>query len=1172
MERGDRNGSATAASVERAAWLGGVLLLAWSVPARAWALPNPFVLVFVADLFLQLLIVAALVVPLSAGAVQRRFRARVPAASARAAIVAGALGAASLAVTWIPATAPVIDPPLRRPDGPCAPLPPDVAREVGLPVGALVVDPRPAPAFAAYHLRGSCNRSLATLAGQASPIGAAPVFLADDRRLDPRRARALVPELAGLDLRALPDGLAGLYKPRDRAWGVGRAPRLVVDGDARPVSVEIGPFWLMGRHASVMGDDPTFRELPPSAVPQARAERRALLDVRTLAADDGGAPRLPPFLATLDAAERAVGGPLAGAVVLCDHPASCLAAESLAFELRARGEALAGYVRSHQPARELLSRPWWPADDSPALALMLLLLVALGTPLSVLALDAGAGITRRRGWTGVGDALAAGGAAAPLGVAALAWALTPRLTAAVGEAALHAVYMFDARRAGLGLGLAVVPLAFAAFVVGVERRLRRPSGAVRAGALLGLVALVATGGARSVRLLTMLDLGLLAVALLAARGLDVALDSRERRRAAGRGPRAVDLRFAAARPEAGGKIRGIAQAQRQGLRVPRGVALLTTRAELATADARGAAFASIVGALGRGPLVVRSSAPDEDAAVATPGRYTSVRDVRAEGLADAVGCVVRDYSVPERAPVAVVVQRQIDADLAGVAMREGPERGGGIAVEAARGDAVTAGRGATLRDHIGARSRSYVVGDGEGGPRARAVAAAIERLSPPLRRPEIEWATRGRALFVLQAREAPPSVGARTHEAAEALARLGPALRLTRGGSRAPVLDRGPLTDFPSPASRATLELLVELWSTAGPLGRATRAVRLLPSAPAADPAVLRLGGALYRNRLPARPLAALLVTPFARLERALAPLRVRGLCRALDQRLRRLEAKLPGPVADGLDPRALARAALDRRAALLGEPAEIACAVSLLVADRPGRRGADPDPLLASLACGEDPSVHGWRGLPDLALDRPRLGVGAPPTHLDAGPLPEPPDAALADLRGRVRQVLAAHAFHLRVVIVRLGERAERAAPFELGVRDLERLASGHDAKVPSPPEADPDAPTEITLAGLEAWAATGSPRPGTGARRGAWAGAPEHVRVGVEEAVVVDAPTVEDVQRLEEGRLLVAASGSPLCHAGLVARARGARALFGAGPAVLALPEGARIEIGRDGRWRIV
>jgi phosphoenolpyruvate synthase/pyruvate phosphate dikinase len=140
--------------------------------------------------------------------------------------------------------------------------------------------------------------------------------------------------------------------------------------------------------------------------------------------------------------------------------------------------------------------------------------------------------------------------------------------------------------------------------------------------------------------------------------------------------RGVMLRLDAdAPPEAtiGGKAAGLARLLQLGFPVPPAVVVpVEAHGEIGDPDA-------VVGALGE-PLAVRSSAVGEDAPErSSAGQYESVMGVRLASLAVAVRRVHGSASAGralayrgEEAPMAVLIQREIDSTRAGVAFSRDP--------------------------------------------------------------------------------------------------------------------------------------------------------------------------------------------------------------------------------------------------------------------------------------------------------------------------------------------------------------------------------------------------------------------------------------------------------------------------------------------------------------------
>ena len=151
----------------------------------------------------------------------------------------------------------------------------------------------------------------------------------------------------------------------------------------------------------------------------------------------------------------------------------------------------------------------------------------------------------------------------------------------------------------------------------------------------------------------------------------------------------------------GGKAAQLAGAARSGLPVPPGVALAWPVVEsLAAGDERSAGLLADACARLGDPLVVRSSAVGEDSARASfAGQHLSVLNVRGAGAAaeavrevwrsastDAALAYRRRMGLPDAVRVGVVVQRMVDADVAGVLFDVDPVTGADeVVVEASWG-------------------------------------------------------------------------------------------------------------------------------------------------------------------------------------------------------------------------------------------------------------------------------------------------------------------------------------------------------------------------------------------------------------------------------------------------------------------------------------------------------
>ncbi|MFN2591048.1 MAG: PEP/pyruvate-binding domain-containing protein [Actinomycetota bacterium] len=174
--------------------------------------------------------------------------------------------------------------------------------------------------------------------------------------------------------------------------------------------------------------------------------------------------------------------------------------------------------------------------------------------------------------------------------------------------------------------------------------------------------------------------------------------------------------------DVGGKALGLARLASLGLPVPPAVAVPSSERGRLAEDP-----ADIADLLGE-PLAVRSSAVAEDAADrSAAGQFDSVMGVRRNDLREAVARVFRSatgeravaYGGATASPMAVVIQRQIEATRAGVAFSRDPMTGGDeVVVECVFGHGERVVSGAEEPDR-------YVV-----GPDRKVRARMAERTGP----------------------------------------------------------------------------------------------------------------------------------------------------------------------------------------------------------------------------------------------------------------------------------------------------------------------------------------------------------------------------------------------------------------------------------------------------------
>jgi pyruvate,water dikinase len=231
---------------------------------------------------------------------------------------------------------------------------------------------------------------------------------------------------------------------------------------------------------------------------------------------------------------------------------------------------------------------------------------------------------------------------------------------------------------------------------------------------------------------------------------------------------------------AGTKAATLASLAAAGFAVPDGVVITT--AALASLHETGSdpsgllpddvenAMATVLEHFGGAAMAVRSSAVGEDGAVSSyAGQLDTVLNVRgAEALRDAVRTVWASAGSERlaayrrrdgRVPLAILVQRQVDADVAGVAFTADPVTGARDSVHVSAvpglGDALVSG--ASDADewlvHGGTATPLRVRHQALTEAQARAVAELALRLESVRGYPvDVEWAMAGGRLVVLQAR------------------------------------------------------------------------------------------------------------------------------------------------------------------------------------------------------------------------------------------------------------------------------------------------------------------------------------------------------------------------------------------------------------------------------------
>ncbi|MHB8469115.1 MAG: PEP/pyruvate-binding domain-containing protein [Gaiellaceae bacterium] len=206
---------------------------------------------------------------------------------------------------------------------------------------------------------------------------------------------------------------------------------------------------------------------------------------------------------------------------------------------------------------------------------------------------------------------------------------------------------------------------------------------------------------------------------------------------------------------AGGKAMGLARLRELGLPVPLAV-VVPVGAPFDDADA-------VVARLGE-PLAVRSSAVGEDATARSfAGQFETVLGVDRAGLAAAVaqvrGTPARAEAYGSAGPLAVVIQREVQATRAGVAFSRDPITGANeVFIECALGGGEAVVSGTTTPDRYwvkseGVRARAAgslrALRDDEAERIAQLVRAAEHGFGRPV---DVEFCWEGRELWLVQCR------------------------------------------------------------------------------------------------------------------------------------------------------------------------------------------------------------------------------------------------------------------------------------------------------------------------------------------------------------------------------------------------------------------------------------
>lgn len=230
-------------------------------------------------------------------------------------------------------------------------------------------------------------------------------------------------------------------------------------------------------------------------------------------------------------------------------------------------------------------------------------------------------------------------------------------------------------------------------------------------------------------------------------------------------------RLAPGTPAAGGKASALARLAQAGFRVPAGVVVLPDAFDAGGLSPAGAReLARALRRLGAGPFAVRSSAAAEDSASASfAGAFATELDVPAVAVPDAAVRVHRSGAAPRvrayaeaqgaeaHQPVAVVVQRMVAAQRAGVLFTADPLTGD---LDTMVGDVVEGPGEALVSGSADATPFRFHRPDGAyTGPAALApVAARLHAAAHDIEAcfggvaQDIEWAVAADRVWILQAR------------------------------------------------------------------------------------------------------------------------------------------------------------------------------------------------------------------------------------------------------------------------------------------------------------------------------------------------------------------------------------------------------------------------------------
>ena len=667
---------------------------------------------------------------------------------------------------------------------------------------------------------------------------------------------------------------------------------------------------------------------------------------------------------------------------------------------------------------------------------------------------------------------------------------------------------------------------------------------------------------------------------------------------------ALDDRAATDPSQSGGKAAALAGAVADGLRVPDGVVLpvrATTGVAAGEVEGLRESLARVRDRLGDGPLVARSSSPQEDQADASmAGRFESVAGIETlDDLVEAVATVLasRDRVAREEdiddLDVAVLVQRQVSAAVSGVLFTVDPVTGNRdrMVISAVRGapEALVSGQAAATRhllDHDGTMLERV---EGEDGAALddhlrRELVALGRRVQELFGAPQdVEWAADADGtVFLLQSRPVTETGGDaatdRRHDARD----------------DDPVYGPGPVAEtFPEPLAPLEVDLWVPplraaLRSVFDVLGVASDGwldrsdiVTVQQGWTAVD---LDLFGSAPRDRSWVRRFFAF----GKKARRLMAAWRV-GRIRAqlqdtaravLDTTDRRLSEV---PAMEELSDWQLLGLLDHGREALRSLHAHEALS-GVLVSDGQGPL-TGPSVALRVLATArrdghdDDEIVQRWPIV--LALTAPHVGPPQlPGTPDDLPPRPitardDDPGGVLREaLRLRVRWVQELQARAARLLASRLIDRGTvpdldtvRAMQLEELRAVVESEGEAVAAVASSQLESGPPLPRAFQLRGDELVAVTGGDEGGSGAGGGRGRG-PAHLGDDPQDGDVLVVSSLDPSLAPLLGRLggLVSSTGSVLSHVAILAREAGVPTVVGVHGATERFEEGQVLEVDGD------